>query len=137
MSDQELDPHNDPPDVSNRVNWWLILAGMVLWGIGDFFYYFAAIDSTSNTSGGLILIALTVALAAVLFPVHRSLSLGVAAGYVIMTIVSGGECTWSFGDPLNEGQGAFVGLLLYPIAVLIVGIVATVISFKNRNRGQG
>ena len=137
MSDHQLDPYKNPPEVRGRIKWWLIGAGMVLWGIGDFFYFFAAIESTSNTSGGLILIGLTVALAAVLFAVHRSLSLGVAAGYVIMTIVSGGECTWSFDDPLNDGEGVFVGLLLYPIAVLIVGIVAIVISVKNRNRGQG
>ena len=137
MSDQQLDPYNDQPEVRSRINWWLIGAGMVLWGIGDFFYFFSAIESSRNATDGLVLIGLTVALAAVLFAVHRSLSLGVAAGYVTMTIVSGGECTWSFSDPVNEGEGVFVGLALYPIAVLIVGIVAIVISVKNRNRGQG
>ena len=135
MSDQQLDPHNDRPEVRSPINWWLIGTGMVLWGIGDFFYYFAAVDS--GATGGLILVALTVALAGVLFPLHRSLSLGVAAGYVIMTIVSGGQCTWSFGDPLEGGEGVFFGMVLYPIAVVIVGIVAIVMSVKERNRGRG
>jgi hypothetical protein len=137
VSEQPLDPYKDPPEERKRVNWWLLGAGMLLFGVGDFFYFFAAIESTTNTTGGLILLGLTVAVAAVLFSVHRSLSLGVVTGYVVMTIVSAGECTWAFGDPLNEGQGAFAALLLYPLAVLIVGIVAIVIAVKNRNRGQG
>jgi hypothetical protein len=135
VSDPPVDPYKTPPEERGRVNWWLIGAGMLLFGVGDFFYFFAAIESTSNTTGGLILVGLTVALAAVLFAVHRSLSLGVAAGYVVMTIVSAGECTWGFSDPLNEGEGVFAGLLLYPVALLIVGIVAVVVTVKNRNRG--
>jgi hypothetical protein len=61
----------------------------------------------------------------------------VVAGYVVMTVVSFGQCTWAFGDPLLDGGGAFVAVLLYPLALLIVGIVAIVVSVKNRNRGQG
>lgn len=131
MSEQQMP---DAGETRKPINWWLIGAGMTLFGIGDFFYFLAAIESTSNTTGGLILAGLTVALAAILFPVHRSLALGVAAGYVVMTIVSAGECTWGFGDPLDEGQGAFWALLLYPAALVIVGVVAIVVAVKNRRR---
>ncbi|MGH2808929.1 MAG: hypothetical protein ACRDKT_16820, partial [Actinomycetota bacterium] len=107
MSDQRV----DAAEPKRRVNWWLLGAGMTLFGIGDFVYFFAAAESR-NPTGGLILIGLTIALAAILFPVHRSLSLGIAAGYVVMTIVSAGECTWTFEDPLSTGQGAVAALLL-------------------------
>ncbi len=111
---------------------------MLLFGIGDFFYFFVGLEMGDNLTAGLILIGITIAVAAVFLAVHRSISLGIAAGYVVMTIVSAGECTWAFVDPLESSSGgAFAGLLLYPAALVIVGIVAIVVTVRNKRRESG
>lgn len=141
MSEQPTDPDMPPVEATREINWWLLGAGMVMFGIGDFFYFLFALDPPTQSEAlgapGLILLGLTAAVAGVLFAVHRSLSLGVLAGYVAMTITSAGECTWSFGDPLHDGQGAFWALLLYPATVVIVGVVAIVVTIRRRRRKTG
>jgi hypothetical protein len=135
VSDPSIDPYKAPPEEGKRINWWFIGLGMLIFGVGDFFYFFAAVDRPGGR-GALILIGITLGVAALFFAAQRSISLGIVAGYVVMTITSAGECTLLFEDPLAEGGGAFGALILYPIALIVVGIVAIVVTVSNRRGGE-
>ena len=108
---------------------WPVVGGIILFGVIDFGLYMALAE---QENGWIVVAAAVVILAGFLLAFgHRSFAFGVLAGYVIMTIVSGGACTITFADPLNEGGGAFVALLLYP-AVVVVGIIVAAVAGRDK-----
>jgi hypothetical protein len=64
----------------------------------------------------------------------RRLAAGFLAGYVLMTIVSGGACTLLVQGGGFEG-GLIYGLLLYPLAVLLFGIGLGIAALVAGRRG--
>jgi len=46
------------------------------------------------------------------------------AGYVLMTILSGGECTLTFGEPFETA--ASFGFFFYPLALVLFAVVLVV-----------
>ena len=112
---------------------WNIVGGMVLFGIIDFGMFMAFVDQGDGI-GWIVALAVTGLLGGLLLAFGRhSFAYGVFAGYVVMTIVSGGVCTITFADPLDEGAGAFTGLILYPIIVVGMIIIAIVAGRTGRD----
>ena len=112
------------PSVRGSISWGMVFLGLAIFGVGNFFYVlrFAGDEDLALPALGLGLA--TLVLTGVAFALSRGLALGVIAGYGVMTIVSGGACTLL--RPMGEygEEGALVGLLLYPAAVVVFGIVA-------------
>jgi hypothetical protein len=80
---------------------------------------------------GMVVLTAGLSLAADL----RSFAAGVAGGYVLMTVVSGGTCTFTFGDPLQV-EGPLVGMFLYGFAIVALGVAAVVWLVMQRRSGR-
>jgi hypothetical protein len=109
------------------VRLWL---GVLAFGLLNLPFIFLAdsVTSGSDTSSRrltqVIVFTLSVALVAALcwFALGwRRFTAGFLAGYVLMTIMSGGACTLLVQGSGFEG-GLFTGVVLYPLAVLLFGI---------------
>jgi hypothetical protein len=118
-----------------------VLVGLVTVG---FFIVFIASAAVSNAVpvlvGGLILLLVIAGWAWWAWRRgKRELAIGVAAGYGVLSLVSGGQCTLfvsgEFDAGLNAGTGFFAYLLLL-IAALIIGGVASMLS-RHRDRKGG
>jgi hypothetical protein len=143
------------PDSSNKtpLHWGALWTGLLVFGVLDFAIYWIVIssgDSTApagdrNPSAVGVAVVLTIAMilvAALTIRRHPSFTYGFFAGYVLMTIVSGGHCTLGIGESF-EYAGMWFGAYIYPIAVVLIGVVLvvwrTVGSFRGRrdNAGNG
>ena len=131
MNDDRPSP---APPVRAPMSWGAIFVALVLYGVGNFFYVSAVIDSPDYTGPALGLALITLIAAVLSFAASRGFALGLIAGYGLMTITSGGACTLlrPIGD-YGEG-GALVGLAVYPIAVLLFGIAALARYLASRSR---
>ena len=121
------------------VRLWL---GILAFGLLDLPFIFLAdsitssLDTSSRTLTQLIVFTLSVALVAALcwFVLGwRRFTAGFLAGYVLMTIVSGGACTLLVQGGGFE-SGLITGLLLYPLAVLLFGIGLAIAALVGRRR---
>lgn len=130
------DPPSPPPPQTARktpLNWGALWLGLLLFGGIDFAVFLYLLDS--GTAAALILIGIVVFIAGLSFVAGlRSFAAGVAGGYVLMTVVSGGACTLMFTDPLVEGD-PLIGLFLYGLAIAVFG-VAAVVYLVSRARSR-
>jgi len=69
----------------------------------------------------------------------REMAIGVAAGYGVLTLVSGGQCTLFVSGEVDAGVNALTGFFLYPvflIAALIIGGIASMLSRRRDRKGD-
>lgn len=68
----------------------------------------------------------------------RELAIGVAAGYGVLTLISGGQCTLFVSGEFEGGLNAGTGFFAYPlllIAALIIGGIASMLSRRHDRKG--
>lgn len=128
-------PPPPPPEASGKtpLNWGALWLGLTLFGGINFIVFFNFGD---GQEAALILIGIVVLAAGLSFAAgFRSFAAGVAGGYVLMTVVSGGACTLTFTDPLVEG-GPLIGLFLYGVAIVVFGVAAVVFLVMRSRSGR-
>jgi hypothetical protein len=119
------------------VDVWL---GVVFFGVGNFTLLFFLLDVYPiSIMWGLGYALLVAGFAALLYFVARlrGFAVGIVAGFVLMTLVSGGACTLFTDDPYFGLEGE--AIVLYPLAVVIGGIavaVHAVIQGVRSRRGR-
>ena len=128
---QESDSSSPEPSVRS-LHWGGIWLGLVAFGGASFGAYGYGVGRGASSTAIVLVLGTLVAAAASFAAGFRSFALGLLAGYGVMTIVSGGACTLTFADPLNEGGGALVGVVVYPVFVFVFGIVAAVVHARRQ-----
>lgn len=81
----------------------------------------------------LIFIAITLALSGLAFWLRRpNLAAGLLAGYVIMTVLSRGSCTYL--NPNASYDIALMGLIFYPLLLLCIGLIVGIHTLNSRRK---
>ena len=124
-------------------NWVQAHAGAVGVGVASFVFFiiseggFAAVAIPSLVLG-LILVLLVAGLAWWAYRKgKRELAMGVVAGYAVLSLISGGQCTLLTSSDSVEGFGALTGFLLYPallVVALLIGVVVTALDRARRRK---
>jgi hypothetical protein len=119
------------------VHAWL---GAMAAGLGTFTFFLTS-DGLSNA---IPLLALALILALVIAGFawwayrkgQRDLAVGLAVGYGLLTMISGGECTLLSGSGY---EGALAGFFIYPlilVAWLLIGGITSVVRGRRRRRKE-
>lgn len=128
------DPQRAPVTVGAL---WRLWAAMVVFGGANFIVFFiGASYGALEITAGLVYLAVVVALVALAYfgLRWRYIALGLLAGYILMTLCSAGVCTLL--NTGGSGEGAFGGLLIYPLALLIFFVALIIASIVAANRTQ-
>ena len=125
-----LDPYS--PDASERsLHWAGIWLGLVVFGAADFAAFGYGVGGGGFPTVTALIAGTLLAAGASYVAGFRSFALGLLTGYGVMTLVSGGACTLTFADPLDDGGGALVGVFVYPLFVFVFGIIAAVVHARR------
>ena len=125
-------------------NWVQAHAGALSVGVVTFFFFiFSGANPVPSLVLAVILILLVAGLAWLAYRKgKRELAMGMVAGYAILSLISGGQCTLfrsaEIEGPFGAGAstGFFVYLALLVVAPLIGGIVAVIIRARRRKEGR-
>lgn len=123
-------------------NWVQAHAGALSVGVVTFFFFiFSGANPVPSLVLGVILILLVAGLAWLAYRKgKRELAMGMVAGYAILSLISGGQCTLLRSAEIEGAFGAstgfFVYLALLVVAPLIGGIVAVIIRARLRKEGR-
>ena len=113
---------------------WLAWLGMVVVTVADvvLFFVIASVAPTSSILPfGIAFAALVAGLGAVTFFLlkWRAFAAGLVAGYVLLSLLSGGVCTFLREDATTEGGLlALSGAVLYISALMLAALVLGFIS---------
>lgn len=64
---------------------------------------------------------------------EREVAIGIAVGYAVLTLISGGQCTF-FVEPQEQ---ALVGLVGYPALLVVALVIGGIYSLIRRRRRTG
>lgn len=64
---------------------------------------------------------------------EREVAIGIAVGYAVLTLISGGQCTF-FVEPQEQ---ALVGLVGYPALMLVALVIGGIYSLIRRRQRTG
>lgn len=123
-------------------NWVQAHAGALSVGVVTiFFFIFSGANPVPSLVLGVILILLVAGLAWLAYRKgKRELAMGMVAGYAILSLISGGQCTLlrsaEIEGVFGASTGFFVYLALLVVAPLIGGIVAVIIRARRRKEGR-
>jgi hypothetical protein len=113
------------PDPAQRtpIDWGLLLAGLTVFGALNFGIYLLAVER-DPVPWAILLAAAAALIAGLSFRRSRSFAYGVLGGYVLMTLITAGGCTFTFSDPFHSA--AIVGFLFYPFVLAALTAVLAV-----------
>lgn len=128
-----------PPPPQSR-DWSLhlgfVLIGLIAFVIPSFLFLIAASRTGGDPVAGLLFAVTVLGVAALAYwgLRWRGVAIGLAVGYALMTLVSGGVCTgWRSDD---DGYGVLAGALLYVLAVGLFALIALVVEVYRAVKGK-
>jgi hypothetical protein len=143
--DQPAGTGSQPPPtvLSLLLRVWL---GMLIFGIVNLPLILLLSGIFGSTTPGLasaalfaLLVGVVAILPALLFgwrsPSWRAYAAGMLVGYVVMTIVSNGDCTM-LPTAAGFGDGMLSALFLYPLALFLFIVALGIAGFVMARRGQ-
>ena len=70
----------------------------------------------------------------------RDLATGVAVGYALLTLISGGQCTLFVEEDIDAALGPLTGFFIYPLflvaALITIGVVSAASRLRARKESQ-
>lgn len=123
-------------------NWMQAHAGALVVGVVTLvFFIISESFAVPSIVLGLTLILLVAGLAWWAYQRgKREQAMGMLAGYAVLSLISGGQCTLLTSSDTLEGFGALAGFVIYPallvLALLVGGIVTAITRARRRKEDR-